>query len=192
MRTLEKKKNAAEIMQEFYLYPSCSKRESASRIVVWMFSGLFGLLIPDALSVQAQGEFYFVLALSLLADLLFEERKKRSTIFFYGLFSVLLVFTVLGALVLIIKAPPVENTKPQWFYVLASTGVPWVGRVLFIIMLINLVCVLTEVHRFIYDEKAAIEREEEEAQKAIVAEQTAQCAGFTDNLHGPSRGGESQ
>lgn len=190
--TLEKRKDVAETVKDFYLYPGSPMGESAFRIVAWMLSLVFGVVVPNKISAQALGGCYFVLAVSLLPDALLQKRKQQRTKAIYGLFCVVLVLTMLGAIILMTKAPPAGNIKPEWPYMFASMGLPWVGRGLFVIMLVNLICVFTEVHKIIYDEEAEISRRKKEAEKAAEVEREAARAGFMDNLHGPSRGGDAQ
>lgn len=190
--TLEKRKNIAETVKDFYLYPGGPTGESVFRIVAWMLSLLFGVVVPDEISAQTLGGCYFVLAISLLPDAFPQKRKRPQTKVIYGLFCIVLVLTALGAIILMTKAPPAGNVKPEWPYMFARMGLPCVGIGLFVIMLANLICVWPEVHKIIYDEEAEISRRKKEAEKAAEVEREATRAGFMDNLHGPSRGGDAQ
>lgn len=188
--TLEDRKNIAETIQELYLYPNCPKVECAMRILAWIISWIFGVVIPEVISAQTLGGCYFVLSISLLVDFFTEKRTKRLANMIYGLFCALLILTALGAIILIAKAPPTENVVPGQLYMFASKSLKWWGIGLFIIMFVNLVCVLAEVHKLIYDKEVEAKREEEKESKDIEAQQETIRVGFMGNLHGPSRGGE--
>lgn len=200
--TLESKKCIAETVQELYLYPYCSKQECTIRIIAWMISWIFGVVIPEAISAQALGGCYFVLSISLLVDFLCIKRVHQLANAIYGLFCVLLVLTALGAIILIAKegttlstedvALAVEGATSGKLYTFASKNLPRVGIGLFVIMLINLVCVLIEVHKFIYNEDAETKCESEREQAAIETEQKASLTGFMNNLNGPLEGGRKQ
>ncbi len=197
------KKNIAVTIQELYFYPDCSKQECTTRICAWMISWIFGVVIPETLNAQALGGCYFVLSISLLVDLLCAKRTQRPAIVVYGLLCTILILTALGAIILIAKAPlpdgatlAAEGTTPVaegatlgTLYMFVRKGLPCVGVGLFVIMLINLVCVLIEVHKFIYNEEEETKCETERAQSAIETEQEAARAGFMNSLGEPSKGG---
>jgi len=185
-----------------------------------MISWIFGVVIPETINAQALGGCYFVLSISLLVDFLCEKRTQQLAIVIYDLFCTLLILTALGSIILIAKAPLAESSTlateetalaaesvtlttegttpaaegatPGKLYMFVSKSLPCAGIGLFVLMFINLVCVLIEVHKFIYNEEAESKREREQAQKAIRTEQDATYTGFMNNLHGPSKGGKNQ
>lgn len=167
------------------------------------------MVVPEAISAQALGGCYFVLSISLLVDFLCIKRTHQLANAIYGLFCTLLIVTALGAIILIAKEGTTlvtedvalvsesatlttGGTTSSNLYTFASKNLPRVGIVLFVIMLINLVCVLIEVHKFIYNEDVETKCIGEREQKVIETEQEIIRVGFLNNLDESLERGEEQ
>lgn len=177
--TDEQKKHTAKTIQELYLYPYYSKGENTLRGGAWMASWIVGIVVQQISGPQVLGGAYFIFALSLLLEFVSASRAQSVTRFVHGLFCVLLFIMLLDSLFLIFGNPPAEDAELNWFYSLLAKTPFFVGWIVVAMMFISIVLVLTEAHKFFYDEEAELKRKAEVSQEV-------EREHFMDNLKGGS------
>lgn len=182
--TVEQKKSAAKIAQDFYLYPYRSKEENAIRGAAWMASWLIGIVAQQSVSPQILGGAYFIFALSLLLEFVPQSKHHFIPRLIHGIFCTLLFIMLLGAVVLSFGGTPAEGVTPNWLYLFLIGAPPYMGWISFIMMLIEVMLAFIEIHKSFYDEKAETERKTEEKRENKRIQ-------FMERLNGPQEGGSA-
>lgn len=175
----ERKKHTAKTIRELYLYPYYSKGENVLRGGAWMASWIIGIVVQQVSGPQVLGGAYFIFALSLLLDFVSASRARSVARFIHGLFCVLLFIMLLDSLFLIFGNISTESGELSSFYSFLTRTPFCVGWIVFVMMFISIVLVLTEAHKFYYDEEAESKRKTE-------IRQQAEREQFMDNLTGRS------
>lgn len=183
--TVAQKKDTAKTIQELYLYPYRSKEENTIRGSVWMISWIIGIAFQPATSPKVLGSAYFIFALSLLLEFVPESKKCPWAKLIHGVFCILLVYMLLGALTLSFGPSPDTETEAQIIYSLLLKAPPYIGWTIFFMLLLSVVLSLLEAHKLVYDEDAELQQETENRQKSEREQ-------FLCNLEGPSKGGNAK
>lgn len=163
--TADQKKHVAKAVKDTYLYPYRSKEENAIRGAAWMASWLIGIAVQQNVSPQTLGGAYFIFALSLLLEFVPENRWHPIARLIHGFFCAILFVMLLGALLLSFGGTPAEGTTPNLLYSLLLKAPPYMGWLSFIMMFIEVVLALAEVHKNFYDEQAEVQQESERRQE---------------------------
>lgn len=179
----KQKKLTAKKVRELYLYPYRSKGENALRGGVWILSWFVGLVFPGAVDQRTLGGAYFIFALSLLSEFLFESKEWWLARLVHGFFCALLFVISFGALSLSFCPEQVQNVSSVVRFLMNAPSC--VGWIILGMLSFAVVFALIEAHKFFYDEDAEAERENEAARKAVRDQ-------FMDNLNGAPKGGNTQ
>lgn len=179
--TLEQKKSFAKIIQDIYLYPYYSKEESIIRCGVWIASWIVGIVFHQVSDLRGLGGAYFIFSLSLLLEFVPVSKMNKLARSFHGLFCVLLVTMFLGSLMLIFGDVSTWGEPQNWFLLFLVKATNFAGWAVFLMMIIDIVLVLFETHKYFYDE-------EEASKQKIENRRNAKRKQFMDNLNGPMKG----
>lgn len=177
--TEEHKKFVAKTIRELYFYPYRSKGENIVRLATWMASWIVGIVAQQTAGRRALGGAYFIYSISLLLEFIPEKRTNLIAKVTHGLFCIFLIFIFLGALFMIFGNSCTKNLQEPYKFLAEKP--PFFGWIIFVMMLIGLVLVLMEAHKYFYDEEAEQQLEDELKWESIRKQ-------FSDNLNGTSKG----
>lgn len=183
--TEEWKKLTASTIRELYLYPYRSKGENTLRGGAWMASWLIGIAAQNTVDQQALGGAYIIFALSMLLEFVPERKSQPFSRLIHSLFCVLLFIMLLDSLLLSYETEPVQKASQHWSYHFLVYAPVKIGWIVFIMLFIGVVLVISEAHKYFYDEEAEREREAEIERKEIRDQ-------FEANLYGANQGGNTQ
>ena len=178
------KKIISETIQELYLYPYRSKGENLIRSSVWLASWWFGVRGQESVSGHALGCAYFVLASSLLLEFYSEQKTLPIPRFMHGFFCCFLFIMGSFSFILATSSPSPEQAVPEW-YDRMNTVLCAAGPLFCLIVILNILFIGFDTHKFFYDREAELKREQEVSLKAAQDQ-------FTANLEGPKEGGHMQ
>lgn len=182
------KKNKIRIskaVKDLYLYPNRSKGENVLRGAVWLSSWIVGIMVQTTTDYRAMGGAYIIFAVSLLLEFITEGRNSIIARIAHGMFCILLLLMLLGALLWSYGDAIVLLSEDSSFIGVFLMNAPVkCGTIVCLMMFIGVVFSLLEVHKLFYDEDAE-ERREKEMIYQSVREQ------FANNLNGMSKGGNA-
>lgn len=179
----ERKKAAAKVIRELYLYPYRSVSESVIRVTVLGGSWLVGIVVQQPIDQRALGGAYLIYALSLLLEFAPETKKHPLARIIHGLFCTLIVLFLFSSLILSFGDPNIDLEKADWAYRLLLGAPPFLGWIIFVYMLTNLFMTLIQCHKIVYDEDSYLEIEKQ-------AKHEVERKQFVENLYG-IKGGRS-